>query len=343
MLKTALIVDDSRLARLTLRRLLVKHNLEIFEAEGVVDAEEWLQRNTLPDVVFMDILMPKLDGYEGLRRMRENPETRNIPVVMYSGDISEEARQKARDAGATGYLPKPAEAGRLDHLINALNQKVTPKPEPEEIVEEMQVPEFNFTPSESFSSVPPKEDSRATESSFSGFSVHIGSSTPEGVDFAPKAAPESPSAFSSLASTLSTHEPISAPSRPAPDSSMKFETASSAFQSASAMESDAVRSLEKRLKTLEESIKRLPATGQDNGRVEQLEGRFQQRLNELEHRITTVERKPTSDSGNERQHRDIVFLQRQVADMEKKAHINLVIAIVAGVIAILSLVWHLFL
>ena len=128
MLKTALIVDDSRLARLTLKRLLAKYDIEVAEAEGVVDGENWISRHTLPDIVFMDIMMPDLDGYEGLARLRADPETHDLPVIMYSGDISEEARQRARDAGATGYLPKPADASRLDHLLSALRDRVRVAP-----------------------------------------------------------------------------------------------------------------------------------------------------------------------------------------------------------------------
>ena len=130
MLKTALIVDDSRLARLTLKRLLAKYDIDVVEAESVIDGESWISRHTLPDIVFMDIMMPDLDGYEGLARLRADPETHDLPVIMYSGDISEEARQKARDAGATGYLPKPADASRLDHLLSALRDRVRPASQP---------------------------------------------------------------------------------------------------------------------------------------------------------------------------------------------------------------------
>ena len=124
MVKTALIVDDSRLARLTLKRLLMKYDIEVSEAEGVLDAERWITHNMLPDIIFMDIMMPDLDGYDGLARLRQDPDTRDVPVIMYSGDISEESRRKARDGGATGYLPKPADASRLDHLLNALKKRV---------------------------------------------------------------------------------------------------------------------------------------------------------------------------------------------------------------------------
>lgn len=126
MVKTALIVDDSRLARLTLKRLLMKYDIEVSEAEGVLDAERWITHNMLPDIIFMDIMMPELDGYDGLARLRQDPDTRDVPVIMYSGDISEESRRRARDGGATGYLPKPADASRLDHLLSALKKRGRP-------------------------------------------------------------------------------------------------------------------------------------------------------------------------------------------------------------------------
>ncbi len=124
MLKTALIVDDSRLARLTLKRLLLKYDIDVREAEGVIDAERWIFHHLLPDVIFMDVMMPELDGFEGLARLRANEETSKIPVIMYSGDISETTRKKARDQGATGYLPKPVDASGLDHLLSVLTKRL---------------------------------------------------------------------------------------------------------------------------------------------------------------------------------------------------------------------------
>lgn len=124
MLKTALIVDDSRLARMTLKRLLVKYDIKVSEAEGVIDAQRWIFHNSPPDVIFMDVMMPELDGFEGLARLRANEETRGIPVIMYSGDISETTRRKARNRGANGYLPKPADASGLDHLLSVLARRL---------------------------------------------------------------------------------------------------------------------------------------------------------------------------------------------------------------------------
>lgn len=131
MLKTSLIIDDSRLARLTLKRLLEKHQIKVYEAEGVLDAEQWVTQNVEPDLVFMDVMMPEIDGFEGLARMRANPRTSSIPVVMYSGDISDQARNKARSYGANGYLPKPADSKTLDTLLERLNKTFMEKAEVE--------------------------------------------------------------------------------------------------------------------------------------------------------------------------------------------------------------------
>ncbi|PIE82638.1 MAG: hypothetical protein CSA10_00185 [Cardiobacteriales bacterium] len=122
-MKTALIIDDSRLARLTLKRLITTHGIEVHESEGVTEAQQWLENNKLPDIIFLDIMMPIIDGFDGLRLLKANDRTKHVPVIMYSGDISEAARTKAREGGALGYLPKPADSNRVDHLLVALSKR----------------------------------------------------------------------------------------------------------------------------------------------------------------------------------------------------------------------------
>lgn len=124
-MQTALIVDDSALARLTLKRFLMKHNLEVFEGECVSDCRYWLRHNQHPDVIFMDISMPEVDGFEALAEIRANSETKHIPVIMYSGDASPEAKQKARDGKATGFLRKPVNEAQLAALLEKLNKRYT--------------------------------------------------------------------------------------------------------------------------------------------------------------------------------------------------------------------------
>ncbi|MBV7435542.1 response regulator [Cardiobacteriaceae bacterium TAE3-ERU3] len=127
-MQTALIVDDSALARLTLKRFLMKHGLEVFEGECVSDCRYWLRHNQLPDVIFMDITMPEEDGFEALAEIRAKPETKHLPVIMYSGDASAESKQKARDGKATGFLRKPVNEEQLAALLEKLKERYPSSP-----------------------------------------------------------------------------------------------------------------------------------------------------------------------------------------------------------------------
>lgn len=120
---TALVVDDSALARLTLKRYLEKNDIEVFEAECVADCRYWLKHNQAPDVVFMDISMPVEDGFDGLADIRANKETRDLPVIMYSGDATDDAKQKAREGRATGFLRKPVNEEHLKTLLTRLSRR----------------------------------------------------------------------------------------------------------------------------------------------------------------------------------------------------------------------------
>lgn len=91
-------------------RLLVK---DILEPEYVIleasDGEEALNitRTQQPDLVLMDILMPKLDGYTACYTIKTNELTKDIPVVMLTGIGHELNRQLSQEMGATGYITKP--------------------------------------------------------------------------------------------------------------------------------------------------------------------------------------------------------------------------------------------
>lgn len=131
-MQTILIVDDSKLARLSLVRLIDSKGIRVMEAEGVLDAEYVITRNTKPDLIFMDIAMPKLDGFAGLSRIKSNPATASIPVVMYSGDNSNKTKQKAIEMGAAEFLTKPAQQKELlaiiEKLLPAKKETVEQKP-----------------------------------------------------------------------------------------------------------------------------------------------------------------------------------------------------------------------
>jgi CheY-like chemotaxis protein len=105
MSKRALIVDDSRSARVILSRMLEGYGLEVDSSESAEQALEFLRQGR-PDVIFMDHLMPGMDGFQAIQAIKGNPETATIPVVMYTSQEGELYVSQARALGAVGVLPK---------------------------------------------------------------------------------------------------------------------------------------------------------------------------------------------------------------------------------------------
>ncbi|BAY13830.1 CHASE2 domain-containing protein [Calothrix sp. NIES-2098] len=70
-----------------------------------------------PDVILLDLAMPNMDGFELMIHLQENPQTRNIPIIVSSANVFEENRQRSLQAGATAFVPKPLQ---IDELFNAL-------------------------------------------------------------------------------------------------------------------------------------------------------------------------------------------------------------------------------
>jgi excisionase family DNA binding protein len=109
---TVLIVDDD--ARL---REYVRANLEL---EGYIvreagSAEEGLQAldDEPPDLVLLDVMMPRVDGWEMLRRVQERHGVGTIPVLMFSGKVAEEQLADAQAAGVSGFIGKPFDPQQL--------------------------------------------------------------------------------------------------------------------------------------------------------------------------------------------------------------------------------------
>ena len=103
--KRALVVDDSRSARAFLARILERHSLEVDGAESAEAALEYLKR-TRPDVIFMDHLMPGMDGFQAVQLIKKDPRTATIPILMYTSQEGELYLSQARALGALGVLPK---------------------------------------------------------------------------------------------------------------------------------------------------------------------------------------------------------------------------------------------
>lgn len=118
--KRALIVDDSRSARVILSRMLEAYDLEVDAAESAEQALEYL-RQRRPDVIFMDHLMPGMDGFQAIQAIKSNPDTAMIPVMMYTSQEGELYVSQARALGAVGVLPKTVKQGDVSRVLYQLH------------------------------------------------------------------------------------------------------------------------------------------------------------------------------------------------------------------------------
>jgi CheY-like chemotaxis protein len=124
--KTALVVDDSKSARIMLSRLVQKNGLEVNMVESGEEAIAYLENSPLPDVIFMDHMMPGMDGLATTREITQNPVTAHIPVLMYTSKEGPEYEEEMLSSGAFAMLGKPAKPDRLAELIQRLNERPVP-------------------------------------------------------------------------------------------------------------------------------------------------------------------------------------------------------------------------
>jgi CheY-like chemotaxis protein len=118
-IRNALIVDDSKSARIMLQRLLEKLNVVSLAVESAEEAILYLE-NKRPDVIFMDHMMPGMDGLEATKTIKNNPKTENIPTIMYTSKEGDGYNILAKSHGACGVLPKPASQQAVMAVINSL-------------------------------------------------------------------------------------------------------------------------------------------------------------------------------------------------------------------------------
>ena len=113
---TIMVVDDSLTVRRVTQRLLERQGFQVMLAKDGVDALRQIQ-DTLPDVLLVDIEMPRMDGYDLTRAVRSNPETRNIPILMITSRTAAKHRSLAFELGVNEYLGKPYQEEELLRLI----------------------------------------------------------------------------------------------------------------------------------------------------------------------------------------------------------------------------------
>ncbi len=128
-----LVVDDSKSARLMLRKMLQGFGLTVDMAESAEDALAYL-RTQKTDAVFMDHTMPGMDGLAAARQIRADPATAAVPIAMYTSKDEPGYQMQARAAGAIGVLIKPATpevlSAMLDQMRAAVDAVETPMVSP---------------------------------------------------------------------------------------------------------------------------------------------------------------------------------------------------------------------
>jgi two-component system, cell cycle response regulator DivK len=116
---SVLIADDARGARELYGEYLQFCGFRVVTARDGFEALT-LAREDPPDIILMDLSMPRVDGWEAIRELKANPRTAPIPIVAVSGYCEGEAARRARDAGAEVCLAKPCLPSQVARAIHAL-------------------------------------------------------------------------------------------------------------------------------------------------------------------------------------------------------------------------------
>jgi CheY-like chemotaxis protein len=117
--RKVLIVDDDSRNIYALSAALEGHHLRVVSAESGKDGIEQLQRDPEIDIVLMDIMMPEMDGYETIRRIRADGNFRNLPIIALTAKAMKGDRESCIAAGASEYISKPVDIEQLISLLRA--------------------------------------------------------------------------------------------------------------------------------------------------------------------------------------------------------------------------------
>jgi chemosensory pili system protein ChpA (sensor histidine kinase/response regulator) len=115
----ALVVDDSITMRRVSQRLLERNGMRVLTARDGMQAVEVLRDHT-PDIILLDVEMPRMDGYEFAAFVRNNAGTEDIPIIMITSRVSEEHKARAIEIGVNDYLGKPYQENILMDAVRNL-------------------------------------------------------------------------------------------------------------------------------------------------------------------------------------------------------------------------------
>ena len=124
-----LVVDDERDVREVVKTTLQENGYQVVEATDGVEAYAAAAVAGKPDLIVLDLMLPKLNGFEVLEKLKENPQTSYIPVVILTARGQAQDETRALRSGATDYMTKPWSADELaDRVRIALDQRRNAKP-----------------------------------------------------------------------------------------------------------------------------------------------------------------------------------------------------------------------
>jgi chemosensory pili system protein ChpA (sensor histidine kinase/response regulator) len=118
----AMVVDDSITVRRVTQRLLERNGMRVLTARDGMDAVALLQDN-VPDVILLDIEMPRMDGYEVAAHVRNDPRLKEVPIIMVTSRVGEKHRARAIELGVDDYLGKPYQEAQLLDAIAPLVER----------------------------------------------------------------------------------------------------------------------------------------------------------------------------------------------------------------------------
>jgi len=115
--RRVLVVDDDVRNIFALNSLLERHNMHVLSANNGQDAIRQIESTEDLSLVLMDIMMPEMDGYETMRRIRSDARFRQLPIIALTAKAMKGDREKCLEAGASDYVAKPVNSDQLLSLV----------------------------------------------------------------------------------------------------------------------------------------------------------------------------------------------------------------------------------
>jgi len=104
------------------QRLLERHGMRVLTAKDGVEAITTM-REHMPDIILLDVEMPRMDGYEFAAHVRNDPQHMNVPIIMITSRVSDKHKARAIELGVNDYLGKPYQETKLLEAVNDLLQR----------------------------------------------------------------------------------------------------------------------------------------------------------------------------------------------------------------------------